>query len=957
MLSVVLRLSYSEHVIEHRAITGWFLPTTDSASWFRAIREIGVHVRSTKFFLAPTSTNDLNASGLVAIYAPSEVPSKQSLSPSPVPIEAVPLVTYVSNERVRLFIPSNGKVQPACESELKKQLDTASPSILVWLPQPGLIGFEPDDEIQPALLLRPPPQPDARIEWLPPVLPPQIPDRLSQISLANSLNMQQFFVQEQNQIGGDASKLIDIDDKGEPQKKSITSKIRDTARKLTAKYLNQSQNSNPNNKGSNQKNKPSGSGNVSGPSNNTGDSVLGNLSRYLNNFFNESLQAERDKQIEKLLRLMERNPDVALKYSIPMGGGVQGGIGRGVANSGAKLKQHDVDFSLPNAVGGGGAVDPWNIREDLRRRLLESYREQARREVAAGRHRRAAYIYAHLLGDFSYAAIILEQGKFYAEAAEIYSKHLDRPRDQARCLVAAAQFEAAAKILEDLGDHVAAGDLWKKIDEPQRAQQAYEKAVDSALVRSDILGAAKLLDEKLQQRSRAEQLLWQQWPYGQQTLDSALLAFRWLGEANRHNEALDRFQSCRDLASGNFPTLLARLCVQLFHNYPLATLKKIAEDQCRLSIAEGLDTVSKQERENRMEILRSLHPQDHYLQRDSRRFLDRSNRVEPLVPIQKKPYVTSPSSLPSISLTDAAYIDAVVIGSEVLAIGWRSNQLIATRCPTKLDHAYTKQFVAFANSSKAREMPAHLVFNQNLTAPSVFVSFPGNEIGFPPQKLMSTSGGTPWSIAESPYPQMLKATYSEQQVLWTISSDINSITTYPDGKPITFDVYSAISSLIEKNVVSGLEERPNAQLVHLCCVGSQPFFTFGNLLLTVQNTRVKLLHIFDSPVTHLSPSLPHSLPRLLVSTCNSLNCWYIDAEKVESLAQGNGYSDAVFLHGGRVVALNEYVLELYEHNDKGYRFRATEALQTRAACRLLAISVDMFGLLLIDGTILRWQHR
>lgn len=74
-----------------------------------------------------------------------------------------------------------------------------------------------------------------------------------------------------------------------------------------------------------------------------------------------------------------------------------------------------------------------------------------------------------------------------------------------------------------------------------------------------IVAAAKLLDEKLQHRERAEQLLWQQWPYGQQVLDSTILAFTWLAEGERHTEVLERFQAVSALASNPIQqTLLAR---------------------------------------------------------------------------------------------------------------------------------------------------------------------------------------------------------------------------------------------------------------------------------------------------------------------------------------------------------------------------------------------------------------
>ena len=958
MLSVEVSLSYSEQVTEPRVVAGWYLPCTDTSSWLRALQEIGIQARTTKFYLAPTDAKDVNASGLIAISEPSSTNQKQTRPTPIVPRGAIPLVILATTSRARLFLPSYGKLSPWCDLDIKKQLEISRTSVFVWLPQSGLIGFEPEDEIQPALLIKPSTDANRSLEWMAPLTPPHIPDRLPQISITSSMEMQQLFVQEREQIGGDSDKLLDINEQGEPQKKNLPSKVRDAARQIAAKYFTKAPNAKQTASGAASKQPAQKAGPNAGQSGKAADSVFGNISRYLNNFFNESLQAERDRQIEKLLRLMARNPDLALKYSIPMGGASGGGVGRGISSPGSKLSQHNVDFSLSNVAGGGRAVDPWNIRDDLRKRLLDSYREQARREIAAGRHRRAAYIYAHLLGDFAYAATILEQGKFYAEAATLYGKHLNRPRDQARCLVSAAQFPAAAAIYEELGDHIAAGDLWSKIAELEKAKDAYEKAIDAALGRSDIIAAAKLMDEKLHQRERAEQLLWQQWPYGAQTFDATALAFRWLGETNRHSEALERFQTTIDLANNNtFNTLLARFCAHLSCNYPLESLKIRAEDQCRLCISDGLDGASKQERENRMEILRSLHPHDPFLQRDSRRFLDQRNRVALPSSIQVKSTNSVLTPLTTLSITAAAYIDAIMIGTEVLAIGWRAHQLIASRAPCNLDDGYTGQFVAFANTSKALATNAQVIFNRNANEPQAIVNFFGTEVGFPSQKIGSSHTSTPWSLTESPFPRMLKAAYTDNQQLWTLAADLHSITTYQNGTPLTCDLFSAINELVEKDIVSGLEAAPNPQQVHICCVGSQPFVAIGNLLLTVKNMQASLVHIFDSPITYLSSSLPHSLPRLLISTSNDLRCYFLESQKLEFLTQGASYTEAIFLHGGRVVALSESNLELYERNAHGYQLRTTEDIRSRASCRLLPISVDVFGLLMLDGTILRWKHR
>jgi hypothetical protein len=186
---------------------------------------------------------------------------------------------------------------------------------------------------------------------------------------------------------------------------------------------------------------------------------------------------------------------------------------------------------------------------------------------------------------------------------------------------------------------------------------------------------------------------------------------------------------------------------------------------------------------------------------------------------------------------------------------------------------------------------------------------------------------------------------------------MRSLTTYHNGLPKTYDLFSPLHHLIENDLISGMDGPPKAHQVHICSVESQPFIALGNLLLTVSQSTVKLIHVFDAPITHLCPSLPYLQPRVLVSTNNDLQCWHINSQRLEAVSRGIGYDEAIFLHGGRLVALTENTLELYERNQHGYKLRLTEKTGSRAGCRLLPISADLFGLLLLDGTILRWKNR
>ena len=124
-----------------------------------------------------------------------------------------------------------------------------------------------------------------------------------------------------------------------------------------------------------------------------------------------NLDKLRNKELHRLLNLLRDDPDAGLRHAIPFNGFGH----RGRSTPGARLGNHSIDFNLGNL--GGQAADFWHVPPDLQELLIQNYRELANREIRLGRHRRAAYIYAELLGDLNSAANALKQGGYFREAA------------------------------------------------------------------------------------------------------------------------------------------------------------------------------------------------------------------------------------------------------------------------------------------------------------------------------------------------------------------------------------------------------------------------------------------------------------------------------------------------------------------------------------------------------------
>ncbi|TVT41821.1 hypothetical protein FNT36_10385 [Hymenobacter setariae] len=231
----------------------------------------------------------------------------------------------------------------------------------------------------------------------------------------------------------------------------------------------------------------------------------GRLEKWLAGNLN-ALEKKRQNEIERLLRLFNDNPAEALKYAIPLGGPYQN---RGTAPPLALLGPRNTSFNL-SGLGGGRATDQWDIG-DYQHDLRRQYQSAANQELLAGRYAKAAYIHAHLLGDYLAAANALEQGHLFREAAALHKDHLHSPAGAARCLERGGLLLEAAEIYAELTQHEKAGDLYTQLAQPALAARHYERGITLLLDNDDRPAAARLLADKLHAPDRAQQVLLEGW--------------------------------------------------------------------------------------------------------------------------------------------------------------------------------------------------------------------------------------------------------------------------------------------------------------------------------------------------------------------------------------------------------------------------------------------------------------
>lgn len=333
---------------------------------------------------------------------------------------------------------------------------------------------------------------------------------------------------------------------------------------------------------------------------------------------NAELEKMRNKEIHRLLHMFESDPEAALRHAIPMNAFAH----RGTAPPSARLGSHSLNFD-PRRLGGG-ASDFWNVPAQLQEILRRRYREMADREMQLGRHRRAAYIYAQLLGDLVSAANAFKRGGFFREAALLYEEHLKNPLEAARCLAEGGFLAEAIERYEKLGCWLEVAELHKRAGNPAAAENAIRRVVNERLEQGDFLGAAKLVDEKLQASEEALEMLFRAWPESRQAVNCITAAFQILARLGRHEVALEQVAKFgRETPYPSLAQPLIGMLVATAREYPHDLVRHRAADLSRILIAGQLKKTSLpiDEMGRLLTHLARLAPDDRLLSRDSNRYL------------------------------------------------------------------------------------------------------------------------------------------------------------------------------------------------------------------------------------------------------------------------------------------------------------------------------------------------
>jgi tetratricopeptide (TPR) repeat protein len=184
-----------------------------------------------------------------------------------------------------------------------------------------------------------------------------------------------------------------------------------------------------------------------------------------------------------LQEFREGDPERALRRALPLSepGGPRGA---GIA-TGDQLPTQDLSYSLNKLLepsGRGGPTGVWQGSHDLLVELTQEYRKAAEKAIRNGDYRRAAFIYGRLLRDYRGAAHALLRGGLHHDAAVLLLAKLDDRREAARAFEAAGEFDRAVELYRQMGEHLEAGDLLRRIGEEDAALTEYFQAANRLAV-------------------------------------------------------------------------------------------------------------------------------------------------------------------------------------------------------------------------------------------------------------------------------------------------------------------------------------------------------------------------------------------------------------------------------------------------------------------------------------------
>lgn len=637
----------------------------------------------------------------------------------------------------------------------------------------------------------------------------------------------------------------------------------------------------------------------------------------------------RRREMNRLMKLLKDDPDEGLKYALPMGGEA----GRGIAPPTGWLMSRLVDFQL-GGIGSGGPADIWDLPPDTQLQLITRYRELAAREVQLGRYRRAAYIFAELLGDLNSAATTLISGRFYREAAVLYRDKLKRPLDAARCLEQGGLLLEAIPLYRQQGQIETVGDLYRRLEEHDEADAAYRDAVEKALGKYDYLDAARLLQDKLDLPHEALATLDAGWPHTQQARRCLDASFSLLTKLGRHEETILRIRKLREapLPSHRVTDAVEILAATAVGS-PFASARLIAADTVRVMAARELATNAANRHQLTAAIGR-LAPEDKLLSRDCTRAAEKQpwERQRSTAAKSVSHPKTSTSGLRLVKTfqlpVGVTWTSACETDRNFYVVGRRGNEVVVALGAWN-DPSATVSSVSW---NRFHGEMSNFLICHSTSDRTLFMGSTG-PWRFEPREFRATDANPDWEVAVTP--------------AWMPKS-ISGIAASPSGTVFTFQLMELLltgftnqrhPTICETLPIPILNRTldPNATYP-MVARDDAVYLAVGKHLVESTSGKAAVLRDLSSPITGLSVS-PHGTERRLAVVFDEGGMLFWD-----KLSANRNHRFGIGLSDPRAVILRSS--HLVAHGRGGWRIYSTTDDKIQQQKELpCEVECEVFGLL------------
>ncbi|MFT3868781.1 MAG: hypothetical protein QM715_09895 [Nibricoccus sp.] len=574
----------------HKA-SAWFIPGEDPNVWLTEIAGWSIPTEQVKFCVI-SAIGSNQTKGVLAIP-----PANTAIPPG---FRGLPYYQIAPD----VFVPIGTTIMPPIDATEWSALHRYE--ALIYHPSFGITGYEKHDIKYAWDFLAPPRRPASTINWSAARTPILLNQRLRSVRLEAPLQLTEIFGEESREIGSEpATNLPPTSD----ETRKLPGKIAEGIGSVFVRTLIGLTSLVPRN--------PHVSANWINHLENWAQTKLAGLT--------DELSRQRHKELFRLLEMLENNPEEGLKHAISLAALAH----RGKAPPSSQLSRRILDFNL-GRLGGNRPSDFWAIPGDVQSNLSKRYRENAVREAKLGQYRRAAYIYAELLGDLNSAADVLKQGKFFREAALLYQERLHRPLLAAECLAGGGFAHEAIEIYTKHSCWLEIANIYRDIGDSENESKFLRKWIDLHLAKGDTLTAVRFLETRLKAVDEALNLLQSTWPSGKQALQCLEERFAIL---SRHNRTPDLTKLIAELGD---ETTAARQIADLVglvsrtaENAAHQEVRKIAAEVTRAKISSAL-TDKLLESHEEIAVLRALvrlTPKDRLLARDVNRFRDGGKKI------------------------------------------------------------------------------------------------------------------------------------------------------------------------------------------------------------------------------------------------------------------------------------------------------------------------------------------